>query len=153
MSKMQPLVKLNPISPEGDFGAVRKHDIHTGIDLYCKENETVYAIETGIVQKIQPFTGKKAGSGWWHDTEYIGVLGKSGYIIYGEITPLVKEGDKVLAGQAIAQVKTVLKKDKGRPMNMLHLELYSKVVNDPFIWNLNEEKKPELLDPKILLFF
>lgn len=151
MKKSLPLKKINPISKEGDFGAIRKFDIHTGIDLYCNQNDDVYSIEDGTVIKVKPFTGKQAGSPWWNETEYVGILSKSGYIIYGEVKSCVKEGAKVTAGQKIGQVETVLKKDKGRPMNMLHLELYSKVVNDPYIWNLNEEKKPELLDPKTLI--
>ena len=142
MNKKLPLKKLEPISPEGDFGAIRKFDIHTGIDLYCSENDEVFSIEDGVVIKVKPFTGEKAGSAWWNETEYIGILSKSGYIVYGEIESLVNEGDKVSAGQKIGKVKTVLRKDKGRPMNMLHLELYTKVIDDPYIWKLNEEKKP-----------
>jgi len=30
---------------EGQFGTVRKHDIHTGIDLYCRQGEEVYLIQ------------------------------------------------------------------------------------------------------------
>ena len=53
---------------QGMFGATRKYDIHTGIDLYCEENDRVYSEVDGVVHKIHPFTGAIANSPWWNDT-------------------------------------------------------------------------------------
>ncbi len=53
------------------------------------------------------------------------IEGESGVILYGETyEPSLKVGDKVSEGQQIGNVKRVLKKDKGLPMTMLHIELY-----------------------------
>lgn len=107
----------------GQFGAVRKYDIHTGIDLYCEEGSIVSALEDGIVVAVEDFTGTKANSPWWNDTKAVLVEGKSGVICYGEIEPCVNVGDLIWAGDTIGKV---LKKNKGRPTTMLHLELYEK---------------------------
>lgn len=78
------------------------------------------------------------------------VTGESGVVIYGELLPTVKENDIVKIGQPIGNIKRVLKKDKGRPMSMLHLELrdssYSEAY-DLFDWQLNTKKPIWLLDP------
>ena len=141
--------ELSKIPPEASFGFKRKFDVHTGIDLYCAHQEPVYAIEDGLIMKIDWFTGEKAGSQWWNDTQYLGVLGKSGYIIYGEISidGQLKVGDKISKGQLCGLVETVLKKDKGRPMNMLHLELYTEFIDDPLVWKIDELKDSRLEDP------
>lgn len=104
----------------------RKHHWHKGVDLYCPDNQTVFAVEPGVVAQIRPFTGRRAGCPWWADTEAVSVVGKTGLVVYGEITPNfhLKVGDFVRLGQPIGWVKTVLLKDKGRPMSMLHLELH-----------------------------
>lgn len=133
-----------------NFGFKRKFDVHTGIDLHCQPSSEVFAIEDGVVLKIKPFTGTKADSPWWEDTDYLGVLSPSGYIVYGEIEALVKEGDKVKSGQLIGKVKRVLKKDKNKPMDMLHLEFYTKET-DPVIWALDSLKPLELLNPWALI--
>lgn len=52
---------------EGMFGAVRKYDIHTGVDLYCEEGSLVSEYEDGIVVAIEDFTGVKANSPWWNE--------------------------------------------------------------------------------------
>ena len=76
--------KSKPIIPSfSKFGAIRKYDVHTGVDLHCEENESVFAIESGIVKYVAAFTGASAGSPWWEDTSYVGILGGSGYIVYG----------------------------------------------------------------------
>lgn len=153
MKNNRPLFPLNfdisKVPQEASFGFKRKFDIHTGIDLYCSPKEPVYAIEDGIIMKIDWFTGQFVGSGWWNDTQYLGILGKSGYIIYGEIlvNPNLKIGDTVKSGEFCGNVETVLKKDKGRPMSMLHIELYSEFIDDPLVWNLNENQDKRLLNP------
>ena len=97
-------IKLEYKIPEegepGYFGAVRKFDIHTGIDLYCFPDTEVVAIESGIIVKIEQFTGKSVGSPWWNDTYALLIEGESGVIVYGEIQPndYLKVGDIVGAG-------------------------------------------------------
>ena len=114
----------------GRFGFPRKHDVHTGFDLYCQDNESVYAIESGFVTDISHFTGEFTTPDpmpWWENTMAMAIEGKSGVILYGEIyEPSLKIGDKVVEGQQIANVKRVLKTDKGLPTTMLHIELYKR---------------------------
>lgn len=135
----------------GSFGCVRKFDVHTGVDLYCSLHEPVYAIEDGIIIGVGHFTGYEE-SPWWNDTDYILIRGKSGCILYGEIqvsAHLVHgaEGDSVKAGDFLGQVVPVLKKDKGRPLNMLHIELYDgSYTGSGVVWKLNETKPKELKD-------
>lgn len=131
------------------FGFKRKYDIHTGIDLYCKKYEPVYAMENGHVVNIEKFTGEWADSPWWNNTEALLVEGHSGVICYGEIivTDKIKSRGFVISGDVIGHVETVLKKDKGKnPMNMLHIELYKKGTTNSVWWKLEEEKPEELLD-------
>lgn len=144
-----------PLPPEhvGAFGAVRRFDVHTGVDLYCNEGDEVLSMEEGVVEEIFSFTGKHAGSPWWNDTFAVLIRGKSGYLLYGEIQPEVniKRGLIVSEGQLIGTVATVLKKDKGLPMSMLHMELYNHHVKDPVIWGLDGMKPEGLEDPTTLL--
>lgn len=151
---------LNPM-PEvpvgavgGAFGFVRKHDIHTGVDLYCENESPVYAIECGEVVGIIEFTGPKAESPWWNETRAILIEGASGVFVYGELIERegLKVGDNIECGDIIGKVVTVLKHDKGKPMTMLHLELYEHKTRDVVWWNLDKPKPVSLLDPtKILL--
>ena len=121
---------------QGFFLAERKYDIHTGIDLYASEGTEVFSIFNGKVEAVVPFTGESVGSPWWNETQAVIVNStyavKSTYPVdefflnYGEIEPCVKKGMVVRAGDKIGTVKQVLKKDKGLPMSMLHLEAYTK---------------------------
>lgn len=146
-----------PIYPHvGAFGIRRRHDIHKGVDLYAPEGTNVYACEDGIVEAATPFTGKKANCPWWNDTDGVYVRGKSGIIVYGEITKSteMKIGKEISKGEFIGQVATVLKKDKGRPMSMLHLELHREPAIHCGTWYLPPNEKPEnLLDPTQNLLF
>lgn len=137
----------------GAFAAIRKFDIHTGIDLYCEDGDKVFAVEDGTVVEIQPYTGEEVGSPWWNYTEAVLVEGKSGVICYGEILPAdgIKIGQPVSSGDLIGSVKQVLKKDKGLPMSMLHFELYRHGTRDTVLWYLNEPQPESLLDPTDLL--
>ena len=141
-----------PLYPHcGSFGAIRKHDRHKGIDLYAIEGTPVHAVETGEVMEICPFTGEKAGCDWWLDTEAIYIKGKSGIVVYGEITvhPNLVRKQHVVAGQVIGSVKRVLKADKGRPVSMLHLELHHEEFLHTETWI---DKKPDgLKDPTLFL--
>ena len=133
----------------GRFGAVRRHDVHTGVDLYTYPGMPVLAVEDGVVVAIEKFTGPAAGSPWWNETEAVLVEGASGVVCYGEIvTPAgLKIGDSVRREDCVGGVRTVLKEDKGRPMTMLHLELYDHGTRETVWWRLDEPKPPNLLDP------
>lgn len=146
--KTMPSIPLNP--HPGAFGVVRKHDIHTGIDLYCEDQAEVFAVEDGVVVGMGLFTGSEAQSPWWNDTYFCAIKGKSGIVVYGEIKCILEVGQKVKAGQLIGQVIQVLKTNKGKPMNMLHLELYE-IFTEPLWWKLNEDCPVGLLDPTSLL--
>jgi len=142
--------------PHGRFGYVRKHDVHTGFDIYCADGEPVYAIEDGIVTDISHFTGEYTTPipmPWWENTMAIAIEGKSGVILYGEIyEPNLKIGDKVSEGQEIAKIKRVLKKDKGLPMSMLHIELYEiGYRGDWTVWEINGSKPDALKNVETIL--
>ena len=152
MTWLWPLKGVTPMFPDepGWFGARRKHDVHTGIDLYCEQGTEVVAVEDGVVVHIEGFTGPNADdpSPWWNDTQAILVEGRSGIVNYGEVTPRVKVGDVIKAGQVIAVIDTaVLKRFKGRPMMMLHLELMVPGVRKILWWRLEEPQPEVLLDP------
>lgn len=136
----------------GEFGAVRKHHTHEGVDLYCNNNDNVYAVEEGIVVGYYWFTGEQSNppSPWWNDTEVVLIEGDTGVVAYGEISvlPSIKQiGMRVERGQYIGNVVTVLKKDKGRPMSMLHLELYEKGIRKTGNWDHGLPKPEGLKDP------
>jgi hypothetical protein len=139
------------ISSEGSFGAIRKHDIHTGIDIYYPEGTIIRAIEEGVVINIVDFTGSKADSPWWNDTKAVMVHGESGVILYGEIESKCFIGQRLLKDEIVGKVLTVLKNNKGKPMSMLHLELYKWGTVEPVWWKLGESKPDCLLDPTFLL--
>lgn len=138
----------------GAFGTVRKHDIHTGVDLYCEDGELVFNVENGTVVAIEAFTGEHADSPWWNDTWAILVEGPTGVICYGELIPEfdLQVGDKVYYNQCLGRVKQVLKKDKGKnPPSMLHFELYKHGTRKTVWWHQGNPQPTELLDPTPLL--
>lgn len=137
-----------PESPsQGAFGAIRRHDVHTGVDLYAEPGVAVFAVEDGVVVAIEEFTGARAGSPWWHDTLAVLVEGASGVVLYGELAPSVIVGARVERGDLVGRVLTVLKRDKGLPMTMLHLELYEPGTRASVWWLHGEPKPAELRDP------
>lgn len=140
-----------PPDPAGRFGAVRKYDVHTGVDVYCDSGTEVFAIESGLVVSVCDFTGIYAGSPWWNDTKAVMVEGKSGVILYGEIEPLVTEGTYIAEGELVGKVLRVLKKNKNKPVSMLHLECYSHGTREPVWWDLNTPQPPSLFNPEFLL--
>ena len=89
------LDNLKYIGHPGLFGANRRYDIHTGIDLYGGAYCAVGPFEEGEVVHIGQFTGAAVGSPWWNDTYSVSVQGRSGIIVYGEIQPTsdLKVGD------------------------------------------------------------
>ena len=145
---MKPLKEYNlpSLTSQNCFGSKRKHDFHTGVDLFCEENEEVYSIYDGIVTSVIQFTGY-AESPWWNDTQAIMIyhpeIQKT--FLYGEILTNIKVGRTVKAGQEIGRVKTVLKKDKGKPMTMLHMECY-KGLQTKAVWWYHDTKCPNNLE-------
>lgn len=121
-----PLLDLTPAlpPPHGRFGAIRKHDVHLGVDLYAPVGHPVVAVEAGEVVAVVDFTGPLAGCPWWHGTRAVMVEGASGVFLYGEVMEFVFVGDQVAEGDIVGHVKRVLRRDKGLPTSMLHLELY-----------------------------
>jgi len=131
-----------PLYPHvGAFGARRRHDTHRGVDLYASVGTDVFAVEDGIIDTvngIRPWTGKIADCDWWEDTWAVIVEGVSGMVVYGEIkieesilkaqkelfdSKMLSTQIHIKKGQKIGTILRVLKKDKGRPTSMLHLEL------------------------------
>lgn len=137
-----------PASPsQGAFGALRRHDVHTGVDLYAEPGDAVFAVEAGVVVAIEEFTGARAGSPWWHDTLAVLIEGPSGVVLYGELAPAVAVGARVARGELVGRVLTVLKNNKGLPMTMLHLELYEQGTRTSVWWHHDEPKPSGLRDP------
>jgi hypothetical protein len=141
-----------PLLPDapGQFGATRRLDRHTGVDLYCEPGTTVLAVEGGVVASIVPFTGAHADSAWWNETWAVLVAGVSGVVVYGEISTQHKVGAEIKQGDSVGHVIPVLKKFKNRPMVMLHLELMDQ-VREPYWWPLDEPQPAHLLDPTSFL--
>lgn len=152
---MFPVKMTQPFKQCGSFGAVRRHDIHTGLDFYCEEGADVPCIKEGAVIDVFQFTGIGVGSHWWNTT--YAVVVECGHLIYvyGEVNPSVRIGQRLAIGDHIGNVARVLRTDKGvTPTSMLHLEVWEKVhYKKNFTWPLGDEKPEGLLDPKGILTF
>lgn len=150
-----PLARRDHPLPEapasGSFGAVRRHDVHTGVDLYAEEGADALAVEDGVVVALEDFTGPAAGSPWWLDTRAVLVEGASGVVLYGEVDPAVGVGDRVRRGDVVGRVRRVLRHDKGLPTAMLHLELYAHGARASAWWRHGEPRPDALRDPTALL--
>lgn len=146
-----PLSRIPDHFALGGFGVNRKHDIHTGVDLYAPEGSRVVAVEGGTVVAVEEFTGF-AESPWWNDTWAVLVEGASGVLCYGEIETNLSEGDELQPGQLIGHILTVLKKNKRMPRSMLHFEQYAPGTTETVWWKLGEMKPENLKDPSELLF-
>lgn len=158
MTWIFPLKNWNGAIPTGEhsgaFGAKRKHDIHTGVDLYVTNPCSVYAVESGVVVSIENFTGPKAGSPWWLPTQAILIEGETGVVCYGEITSAdLKIGDKIPQGKEVGQIAPVLPENKqrsdipGHSRFMLHFELYKHHTKETTWWLLDTLFPESLLDP------
>lgn len=143
-----PVAAVMPDAP-GRFGAVRKHDVHTGVDLYVDPGTPVHAVEDGVVVAVEHFTGPAAGSPWWNDTQALLVEGESGVVVYGEIEvrSALRVGSRVCRGAELGEVVTVLREDKGRPRTMLHFELMRHGSRETVWWRLGEPMPSCLMDP------
>ena len=134
-----------PVEPHvGGFGVKRKHDRHRGVDLYAPVGAKVFVVEKGKVVDIRPWTGAKANCDWWLDTDAVLIEGESGLVVYGEIEVEegVEVGMDVREGKLLGRVKCVLKRDKGRPMSMLHIELRK----PGFLRNIDKDWDDEIPD-------
>lgn len=141
--------------PQSNFGYVRKHDIHTGIDIYTLEHSEIYPFIEGKVVSIEQFTGEEVGCSWWNKTYCVVVETTLGLMLYGEIIPdaSLKINQNATSETLLGKVTPVLKKDKGiNPTNMLHFEIYSSAPVG-VVWNLDESKPSNLLNPLESLFF
>jgi len=155
-----PGVKRVLSESDGAFGFRRKHEVHTGVDLYCDEGQEACAIEDGQVLLVVEFTGERVGSPWWNPTKAVLVLHGNCVVVYGEIEPLptIRDEMRVRRGQPLGKVLRVRKKNCGKPTTMLHLELWEStedvvqhytgnkatVAND---WPLDGKRPKGLLDP------
>jgi len=137
----------------GSFGVERRFEIHKGVDLYANEGDEVFAVESGVISDIRPFTGEAAGCPWCLDTDAINVEGRSGVVVYGEIAPSanLSVGSVIRAGDLIGTVKRVLRNDKGRPTSMLHMALHRSGVQVNGVWEIGKDKPAGLLDPTGML--
>ena len=151
-----PLEGVRPDVPEaphpGAFGVVRKHEVHTGVDLYAPRMTPVVSVEAGVVVAIEVFTGDSVGSSWWYQTWAALVEGESGVVCYGEIYPYVSVGRKVEAGEFLGYVERVLKKEArpqipGHLPSMLHVELYESGTRATIAWRVGEPPPGGLQDP------
>jgi len=133
----------------GSFGAVRKHDIHKGVDLYCPQGTDVYSVEDGKIVDVRWFTGPKAGFEWWRDTMGISIEGESGVVVYGEmmVDSNLKEGDEVKQGDKLGEIERVMVKDNGRPLSMLHFALHRHAVLSNGRWDIGKPQPSGLIDP------
>jgi hypothetical protein len=146
-------IDIDSIPYHGRFGAIRKHDIHTGLDLYCEDDEPFHCVEDGIIINIFGFTGESVGSHWWNNTKAILVRCGKYHLLYGEVDTNLKIGDEVKEGDELGIVKRVLKEDKGLPMIMLHIEAYDLDYNgEGEIWYLESVKPKNLLNIEHILF-
>ena len=133
----------------GAFGSRRRHDVHKGIDLYANVGSPVYAVEDGEVVDVCPFTGEIAGFPWWENTYGVYIEGKSGIVVYGEIAVYcgLKIGDKIKSGDNIGTVLRVLKRDNGRPLSMLHIELHKHGHIHTTQWEIGQKQPEGVLNP------
>jgi phosphopantothenoylcysteine decarboxylase len=136
----------------GAFGIKRKYDIHTGVDVYCEDGTPVYAVEDSEYIDCDWFTGKNVFTPWWNDTMYVVLRGKSGFILYGEITQNQNIKRYIKAGDLVGWVKAVLPPEKKRddiPHHsnaMLHMELYT-TFNNWVTWSHGAKLPKYLKNP------
>lgn len=139
---------------QGRFGAARRHDVHSGVDLYAPPRAVVRAVETGVVVAVDPLFTGGPDSPWWQKTAAVMVEGASGVVLYGEVAAGVGVGQEVSAGEAVGEVAAVLRERPGKayrnPLSMLHLELYGRGARAAAWW-LPGARPEGLLDPTGLL--
>lgn len=123
----------------GKFLEHRNDRIHCGIDLYAPRKTPVFAVDDGVIRLVSHFTTPLENS-YWNITFQIILDDESTYYYrYAELdNVLVKQNEKVVAGQRIGSVGQVLnphKVEKHHPtyiqqlirenkVSMLHFEVY-----------------------------
>lgn len=141
-----------PLAPHcGAFAVRRSKHTHEGVDLYAPHGTPVAAVEAGTVLRVVNFTGEKAGSPWWLDTQALMVASEAHVVNYGEIAVRegLEPGARVAAGEILGTISTVLAVDKGRPRAMLHFEMYAAGYDGPPAeWDPPDTPRPAaLIDP------
>jgi hypothetical protein len=134
----------------GSFGFINNNNINTGVDIYCKNDSSIYAMEDGEVIDVHKL----------NESYVINIKGKSGVISYGNILPSfdIYKGRFITAKTNIGKVITVLSKEINKNIRnynneMLHIELYENFEDGiNLTWNLNENRHNNLLDPMIYLY-
>lgn len=116
---------------------------HAGVDLYCRNNTPVYAMESCRVVRVTDSFYLGTGC-----VECVGLYA----IRYGEIIPAeIKLGDGIPEGTIIGWVK----KCEGIKQPMLHLEMYGVgVIGRPSLTDLNRPpfyRTIGLIDPTAIL--
>jgi murein DD-endopeptidase MepM/ murein hydrolase activator NlpD len=133
---------------EGGFGAKRKYNLHTGIDLYCKHEQPVAAVETGTVVNIVNFNSKNRPK-WMNKTKAILIESQNNVVAYCNVieNPECKIGTKVQAGEIFGKVISVNKYEKKQDICMLHLEFYDYGTRKRVTWSYDWPKPIILQDP------
>jgi hypothetical protein len=140
-----PVGKYHPAG----FGARRKYNLHTGIDLFCEHMQPVASVEAGTIISLKDFSKRKNKSPWLNRTRVILIEGKTGVSAYCNVIERkgLKVGDEVRSGEIIGNVVRLNKKKRRKDVCMLHLELYAKGTRKRVTWSYNFPKPPQLLDP------
>lgn len=153
---------LPSYSHPGSFAAVRRHDTHTGVDLYGSPGDIVYSFTPGVVESIHDFTGPDALGvdgkplSWWLPTKAVTVRLGSQYFVYGEIVPnpYLKVGSRVFPKTEIGTLTPVLPPHKLRSdiphhsTTMLHFEWWEGAWDQKWdTWRHGAARPKGLKDP------
>jgi phosphopantothenoylcysteine decarboxylase len=152
-------VFLPPGHP-GAFGTPRHTHVHTGSDCYVSLNTPVFAAEDGEVVSYGQFTGEAVGCGYWNDTWYVSIKGKSGVICYGEIAlENITLREKIKVGRKLGYVLEVVKESPKKPVpfhkkSMLHVELLDPTGDIYYTpdWDIGAHRPKEMMDPTPYLY-
>ena len=137
------LCELNytPEKADGSIDTQKAITINTQFEV--SKQFWSHLVENGTFGSAQSFVSSVPHLSFVH--------GESGIVVYGELHAAdVRVGDTVRPGQLIGRVVRVLKVDKGRPMDMLHLELRAASHPDAltlFDWAKDLPRPDWLLDP------
>lgn len=154
------------------FGAVRKYDVHVGVDLVAKPRTSVFSVLDGYVEAIVDFTGPEAGSPWWESTEAVIVrlVQSQVCVLYGEVCASrgLRAGALLRRGGFVGTVARARRRETLclllglAPSAMLHLELWESpaavraryagaLARQPNDWPKDGVQPVGLLDPTLYL--